>query len=672
VTIKRKLPILINLLIVLTIGITGVFTYTRTSKALLEASKHEMGSLSKQSIETMNAVIKKNQSEIAMVASSELVRDALKEVSFGNETDTYKLQKWLQDYVKKTKYIEHTFIINMDGVSVSDSSSELQGKKYNENEYFKKASAGMEVISETYASKSTGNAVIAFASPVMYNGKNVGVAVSEIKAENIADYVKNIKVSQMSSSYIYIVDESGLVVYHPMKEKIGKSVEDIKIKEIVDRVKKGEKLSSDILEHEFEGSDKYVAYEIMPDTKWTVALSVDQKDVLKPVNEIMINTIIISMIILIIAAILGIGLSRKITDPIEDIAKLVNDTANLDLTYNKRYEKYRKYKDEIGTIFKSVTAMRVTLREVLDGLKLASTSVNDNVTLVHDLTKELKNYVHETSAETETLSAGMEENSATIEEITATSTEIGNAVSNIASKATEGSLLTNGILDRADSLRKDSIESSNRAQSMYIAVKNQLERAIEESKAVNKIDVLAQSILQITNQTNMLALNAAIEAARAGDAGRGFAVVADEVRKLAEESGNTAASIQGVVKMVISSVDNLSKEAAKILNFVDKEVIPDYKKSIDSAEQYNEDSHTVNDVMIEFNATSEELFASIEGINRAITEVASTVSEGSAGVTSIAEKASTIVDKVVAIEESSNENKKSADSLNQIVERFKL
>ena len=125
-TIKRKLPILIIMLIALTIGIIGVFTYTRTSKALLDANKHEMGSLSKQGIETMNAVIKKNQSEIAMVASSELVRDALKEVSFGNEPDTYKLQKWLQDYVKKNKHIEHTFIINMDGTSVSDSSSELR------------------------------------------------------------------------------------------------------------------------------------------------------------------------------------------------------------------------------------------------------------------------------------------------------------------------------------------------------------------------------------------------------------------------------------------------------------------------------------------------------------------------------------------------------------------
>jgi methyl-accepting chemotaxis protein len=671
-TIKRRLPLLMLILITVSIAITGIFTYEKTSSVLLESSKHEMKSLSKQSVETMKAVIQKNQSEVAMVSSSELIRDALKEVSFGNKPDTYKLQKWLQDYVKKTKYIEHTFVLDMQGVSVSDSRSELEGKNYKEKDYFKKAIAGMDVISETHVSQGTGNLVVAFASPVMYNGKNVGVAVSEIKAENIADYVKNVKVSEMNSSYIYIVDEAGLIIYHPTKEKIGKPVEIQKIKDIVTKVQKGEKVTADIVEYEYEGADKYAAYEILPDTKWTVVLGIDKTDVLKPVNAIMMNIIIWSVVILIVVAIIGTVISGKITTPIVNIANIINDTANLNLTMNNKYDKYLNNKDEIGTIFRSVAAMRVTLRDVLDGLKMASTTVNDNAILVDKLTKELKEYVHETSVETESLSAGMEENAATIEEISASSTEIGNAVSNIASKATDGSLLTNDISDRANELKTGSVESNNKAQAMYKTVKSELEKAILDSKSVNQIDVLARSIVQITEQTNMLALNAAIEAARAGDSGKGFAVVAEEVRKLAEESGRTASSIQGIVKTVISSVDNLSKESTKILSFVDKEVIPDYKMSIDSAEQYNLDAHTVNDVMMEFNATSEQLLASIEGINKAIYEVASTIGEGSSGVTSIAEKSGVIVDKVREIEESSNENKESADALNKIVARFKL
>ena len=59
-----------------------------------------------------------------------------------------------------------------------------------------------------------------------------------------------------------------------------------------------------------------------------------------------------------------------------------------------------------------------------------------------------------------------------------------------------------------------------------------------------KINVLTESILQITEQTNLLSLNATIEAARAGEAGKGFAVVADEIRKVAENSKDTANKIQ--------------------------------------------------------------------------------------------------------------------------------
>ena len=68
----------------------------------------------------------------------------------------------------------------------------------------------------------------------------------------------------------------------------------------------------------------------------------------------------------------------------------------------------------------------------------------------------------------------------------------------------------------------------------------------DRSKAVKNIDVLTESILQITEQTNLLSLNASIEAARAGAAGKGFAVVADEIRKLAENSRHAANKIQNV------------------------------------------------------------------------------------------------------------------------------
>ena len=91
--------------------------------------------------------------------------------------------------------------------------------------------------------------------------------------------------------------------------------------------------------------------------------------------------------------------------------------------------------------------------------------------------------------------------------------------------------------------------------------RKELEKAMEDAKVVDQINVLADSIMGITDQTNLLALNASIEAARAGEAGKGFAVVADEIRNLAEQSKENVENIQGVTDAVKKAVENLKTDA---------------------------------------------------------------------------------------------------------------
>lgn len=162
------------------------------------------------------------------------------------------------------------------------------------------------------------------------------------------------------------------------------------------------------------------------------------------------------------------------------------------------------------------------------------------------------------SATTEELAASMEETAASAEEMSATSQDMDDIVQTIAVKSQEGAEKANEISKRAFNTKENVKQAQEKAKSIFLNSKDKLEKSIEESKVVEQINVLSDSIMQITSQTNLLALNAAIEAARAGEAGRGFSVVADEIRKLAEQSKDTVVEIKKITNKVTGSVQNLS------------------------------------------------------------------------------------------------------------------
>ena len=308
-------------------------------------------------------------------------------------------------------------------------------------------------------------------------------------------------------------------------------------------------------------------------------------------------------------------------------------------------EKLLKRKDDFGIIAKSLENMRSSVRNLIHEAKNAADGNNEMAAKIGENISILNEDIESVSAVTEELAAGMEECAASSEELAASTHEIDAASDAIAKKSEEGSAEAIEITKRAKATKKNAEESKAKAENLSNEIQEKLEHALVSAKVVDKINVLADVILSITDQTDLLALNAAIEAARAGEAGKGFSVVAEEIRKLAEQSKEAVENIQNVTKEVTGAVASLADNSSMLLNFVKGDVAKDYDNFIKIANEYENDATFVEGLITDFSATAEELSASLDNVLTAIDEVAKTASEGAQGTTEIAQEATDIHDK---------------------------
>ncbi|MEG2291555.1 MAG: methyl-accepting chemotaxis protein [Clostridium sp.] len=680
ISVKNKILISMISITIISMVIISVLMYVNSSKVILNQSESEMENITTSSIQTISVMMDKVTNEAFAISNSSENINILKNLKSKEQEvltkniDEIKLNnKAFIEYKSKNTHVDRISLVDTGGNIISDSEENLIGKVEIDNIYHSTSSSGSKYISNTMKSVKGDKSVVVFTYPIRdsnnYN-KCLGYVALHVYTESFSSYIENINIDGKESSHAYLIDETGNLIYHSENEKIGQQIEVEDIKSIVDKVMKGGKVETDSIEYINNNRKVISSYGVVPRVNWVMVIDVDRSDIRKPILDMVKQIVVVAVVMIIIASIIVIIMAKIIIDPIVTVATLVNKTAKLDLSDDNLPN--IKSKDEIGAIYSSILKMRESLRDVVGEIASTTERLAYNVNIVEESTENLKIKADEALIETESVSSGIEETSATSEEIVASSSEMMKSVENIANEALSGYEITKDILNRAQKIKSGAVETKEKSNNIYNSVKKELDVAIASSKEVKQIDELADSILKITQQTNLLALNAAIEAARAGDAGRGFSVVADEVRKLAEESGRTATDIQRVVKMVNKSVENLALSSGKMINFIEKQVIPDYDRNIKEGIQYENDADKFNTFMNEFSNEAETLHEAIEGIVRALDEVSQTVTEGAMGVSSISSKTMDIVDNIDGIKNTAIENKRNADNLNETTLKFKL
>lgn len=335
-------------------------------------------------------------------------------------------------------------------------------------------------------------------------------------------------------------------------------------------------------------------------------------------------------------------------------------------------DRFTRRGDEVGEAAKALLNMQTEIKEILNAViyeaKHIDELLDDSVSNMDKLNAGLD----EISSTTEELSAGMEQTAASMQEMNAASSGIGTAVEGIAATARKNLETVKEINGRANSMKANARISRDNANLIYEDSQNKLKSAIEQSKAITQIEVLSDTIMQITSRTNLLSLNATIEAARAGEAGKSFSVVAEEIRKLAVESRNAVGEIQSIIKNVLYSIENLTDSSKNILDFIDRQVVKDYETLVHTGDGYSSDADSILELINGFKTTSETLLASIGNMLKAIGEVAVTTNQGANGTSNIAQKAAAIAGQGNEVFKLSEETKACSGRLKKYISKFIL
>lgn len=330
-----------------------------------------------------------------------------------------------------------------------------------------------------------------------------------------------------------------------------------------------------------------------------------------------------------------------------------------------------KTEDEVGQLVSGVNGFIEQLQFLMRRLKGDSARMMEVADSITDRVNVSNENVNSVSAAMEELAASMEEVSVSLEQMTIGSNDIYKKVEAMATRAGNGAELVEQIKDRAQTVRKDAVDSKTAAAEMIADIRVMLEQAVKESKSVKRINELTAEILDISSQTNLLALNASIEAARAGEAGKGFAVVADEIRVLADNSKDTANNIQNISNMVTAAVEKLAQNAENMLQYIDENVMKDYDGFVEVANSYQHDAEDVNEILTEFASGTSEMQTIMQRINVGINDISVTVDESAKGVTNVAENTGNLAAAMAGIQKETQNSQSISRELCDEVERFK-
>ncbi|MQN00883.1 MAG: methyl-accepting chemotaxis protein [Lachnospiraceae bacterium] len=493
-----------------------------------------------------------------------------------------------------------------------------------------------------------------------------------LDGNNLKSIFAGVGVQGLSSSYAYVVNKDGTMLYHPTASKIGKPVENSVVLGLVKQLKGGTIPSPRNIttEYLFNGVKKYASYYIASDGKFIIVISADYSEVMSSVDRTLIAGSLFGSIIGVAGLILLVYILIRSLRPLKQMTDFINKMSDLDFRSDANSEKLTSRTDEFGVMARAIVNLQHKLIDVISNIRGQSEKLYHSSTGMHKSIREMNETTNQVDVAVNEIAQGATSQAGHTQTASENVIEIGNMIEE-----------TNKQVDGLDEANSKMQESQKTAISIIGELgdtndrtKQTIEQIAEQTKTTNesagKIREATAIISNIADETNLLSLNASIEAARAGEAGRGFAVVASQIQQLADQSSNSAKQIEQIVDKLIKDSD----QAVKTMDSVN-EIIEQQSDNVERTKSAFDEVSTGIDASIDAVSSISSQMKQMDEARKKVVETVSSLSaiaqENAASTEESSASVSSITSIADEIEHSSGDLQDIATELDDDMKKFK-
>ena len=572
------------------------------------------------------------------------VRDA---VAFMNTKDTNKIMDYLEANLSENQNALMYYVcFGYDGGVFPADHSKLDLDPTTRDWWKQAIQKNGLIYTAPYKDFASGQMIVTIAEPLTVQGEQA-VFLADITLDTLTAQVEN--VSDDKNVKGFLLDADGNVVSHPNKDFLPKEDGNTVLSDAL-----GVDVTKVSTITDYDKHKKFISTATVEATGWTFGITEEQSVVTSQIQQNVITVIVLGVILLIVVAALMAVSIRNNLKPLETMKLFIKEKV---IGVNH----CQKQKNEVAEIRYLIQELEDRFIGIIRQTKEESAAIHGEMSGANDKVASMNENIMGISAAMEETCANIDSQTESIQNIDDTCQSATDAVEQLAGDVREIAVKAQDIVAHVGNVTKQLLEGKNRSVELADTSRNKMQEAIEDTKIIEKITEVSESIEQIAAQTNLLALNASIEAARAGEAGKGFAVVADEIKKLSESTAQEISKVGELTVKVKESVEKLATESNNILVFIDGSVMQDYERLESLAKSFIEDAEYYANV-------SKSLGQNADGVNVAIRDINGIIRNISIAQGELADAVASVNDNLQQITYSSEEMSTETNKVMQSVE----